>query len=117
MKKLLILCALLSGCTTTQPQTLSDSAITPGKTLLTIQQSIQNTRESISVPCQKGFIAQQDCKAIDSYYQQAKPVYDAAVVAVTTGDSSKYDEQRQALQSLLLNMTGLLVKYNLGGAK
>jgi hypothetical protein len=120
---LLLLLLILSSCATTSTTTTkqTDAGITAGKTLLTIQQSIVNTREAISVPCQKGSIPQADCKKLDGYYQQSKPTYDAAVdaaiLSMTTGDVTKYEANKAALQSLLTNMLAITVKYGVGGAK
>lgn len=121
MKKLILLILpllLLSACATTSP------SITTGKSLLAIQSEIVTVREAIGVPCQKGMIAQVDCQNIDSWYQQAKPAYDAAVdatvIAITTGsenDIKTYDVKKAALVSLLTNMTQIATKYGVKAAK
>lgn len=116
--------ALLAACATVSGKT-DTPQITVGKTLLAIQHQIVTVRDAVAVPCQRGFIAQQDCKAIDGFYQQSKPTYDAAVdlavIALTSGqeaDAQAYAKQQAALQSLLLNMTTITTKYGIaGGAK
>lgn len=110
MKKFIfvLLISCLFGCST------SNSNLA-GKSLLSIKESIVNTRESISIPCQKQIISKQDCQTIDEYYLKSKLVYDSAVdasiVAISTGDLTLYNKQRESLNNLLLDMTKVLNKY------
>ena len=116
MKKLALLVAafVLCSCATSSEQVQT-------KSLLTLRETIINSRAAITEPCQKGIMPKDECVKFDDYYQQSKKLYDTAVdaqiVMLTTGDTTKATESTAALSSLVGNMTTLLIKYNIGGAK
>lgn len=116
MKNLLLLILLfsLSACATVPSN--SDPTIVTGKSLLTVKESIVNARIAISDPCIKKVIPASECKAADDYYNQSKLVYDTAVDTLITGVGDPVAAQA-SLTSLLGNMTAILIKYNVGGAK
>jgi hypothetical protein len=123
MKKLflipLLLLALSAGCATTPKE---PPEIVAGKTLLAIKDNIIMIRDGFGVPCQQGLVAAADCQSIDSLYQQSKPLYDMAVsaeqIALASGkaeDAQAYENRKQALIGLVVDMSNLAAKYGVKG--
>lgn len=124
---LLALCLLTvcSGCATTSTTTTpTDPAVTSGNVLIGTQQTIVNVHEAFRAPCLSGAIPAADCQQVDQLTAQAAQAYDAAaaanIVALQTGSTADYTAKKQALDTLIGNMTALALKYAIdpkGGAK
>jgi hypothetical protein len=92
MRKLILLIPLLalSACATASGKT-DTPAMTAGKSLVATQQMIVAARTAIVEPCRQGVIPQDACEQMDALYNQAKPLYDAAVdaeIAVLRGEQA-----------------------------
>lgn len=126
MKKFLLipLILLLSACATTSGKT-DAPAMTAGKSLLALKEVIVSTREAITVPCQQGIIPAGACHQMDDWYNQSKPVYDAAVDAEilalrggSAADIRTAEEKQAQLAALASEIAALALKYNVqGGVK
>lgn len=125
MKKFLLipLILLLSACATTSGT--DAPAMTAGKSLLALKEVIVGTREAITVPCQQGIIPVDACRQMDDWYNQSKPVYDAAVDAEilalrggSAADIRTAEEKQAQLAALASEIAALALKYNVqGGGK
>lgn len=125
MKKLLLIpLLLLSACTTVGGKTDTPQMVA-GKSLLAIQQTIVATRQAIVTPCQRGTISVADCRQMDDWYNQSKPVYDAAVDAEMVslagvqleGVGLPAPDYRTQLLGLETEIVALALKYGVKGGK
>lgn len=108
---LLLLCLpLLAGCATTKSESTQN--------LIAVKDMIVAARQAAVEPCKHGDIAKEDCARIDTMYEEAKPIYDAAADAMIafidgTGSKEAYTAKAKALASLASSITALVT----GGSK
>jgi hypothetical protein len=123
MKKLilpLLLALTLSACATSG----TTPAVTAGKSLLAMQETIVTVAKTGGALCNQAVLTKENCADLEQLYLRSQPAYDLAAdslimaLAVNSPESwQRYQERQTSFRSIFDDLLRLSAQFGKGGTK